>query len=149
MCVCVCVCVPSVPSYVPSIPWTFCPLNWNFNINRPKRPGCPWHVPNLSLGRFRGIPTTKFLYELFLSRFFSIVFLVLFSSRDALSSFAKSRVFQRCLHQLYTQCSGLKAMRKSIVRTPPRQTPSGGGQWVTHCMTSRLEASYMLPCHIL
>ena len=54
--------VPSVPRYVPSVPRTFCPLNWNFHISRPKRPGCSWDVPNLSLGRFRGIPTTKFLY---------------------------------------------------------------------------------------
>ena len=41
----------SVPSYVPSA-------------------GCPWDVPNLSLGRFRGIPTAKFLYVIFLYRFF-------------------------------------------------------------------------------
>ena len=53
--------VSSVLSHVPSVPRTFCPLNWNFHINRPKRPGCPWDVPKLSLGRFRGIPTTKFL----------------------------------------------------------------------------------------
>ena len=59
--------VPSVPSYVPR---TFCPLNWNFHINRPKRPGCPWDVPNFSLGRFYGIPTTKFLYVIFLFLFF-------------------------------------------------------------------------------
>ena len=39
-------------------------------MNRPQRPGCPWDVPNLSLGRFRGIPTTKFLYVIFLYRFF-------------------------------------------------------------------------------
>ena len=64
--------VPSVPSYVPSVPRTFWPLNWNFHINRPKRPGCPWDVPNLSLGRFRGIPTTKFLYVIFFNRFFSL-----------------------------------------------------------------------------
>ena len=50
--------VPSVPSYVPSVPQTFCPFNWNFRINRPKRPGCPWDVPSFSLGCFRGIPTT-------------------------------------------------------------------------------------------
>ena len=61
--------VPSVPSYVPSVPRTFCPLNWNFHINRPKRPGCPWawDVPNS--GRFWGIPTTKFLYVSYLYRF--------------------------------------------------------------------------------
>ena len=57
--------VPSVPSYVPSVP-----LNWNLHINRPKRPGCPWDVPTLSLGRFRDIPTTKFLYVIFLYRIF-------------------------------------------------------------------------------
>ena len=62
--------VPSVPSYVPSVPWTFCPLNLNFHINQPKRFGCPRDVPNLSLGRFRGIPTTKFLYVISLCRFF-------------------------------------------------------------------------------
>ena len=62
--------VPSVPSSVPSVAWTFCPLNVNFHINRPKRPGCPWHVPNLSPGHSRGIPTTKFLYVIFLYRFF-------------------------------------------------------------------------------
>ena len=50
---------------------TFCPLNWNFHINRPKRPRCPWDVPNLSLGRFQNIPTTKFLYVIFLYRLFS------------------------------------------------------------------------------
>ena len=67
--VCVCVCVPSVPWTCPIcpvirpvFPRTFCPLNMNFHINRPKRPGCPWDIQNLSLGRFRGIPTTKFLY---------------------------------------------------------------------------------------
>ena len=49
---------------VPSVPRTFCPLNVNFHINRPKRPGCPWDVPNLSPGRSRGIPTTKFLYSM-------------------------------------------------------------------------------------
>ena len=77
--VCVCVCVsrlshghvPSVPSYVPSVPRTFCPLILNnFRINLPKRPGCPWDVPNFSLGRFRGIPTTVFLYVIFLYQFF-------------------------------------------------------------------------------
>ena len=62
--------VPSVPSSVPSVPGTFCPLNVNFHKNRPKRPGCPWDVPNLSPGRSRGIPTTKFLYVIFLYRFF-------------------------------------------------------------------------------
>ena len=64
--------VPSVPSSVPSVPRTFCPLNVNFHINRPKRPGCPWDVPNLSPGRSRGIPTTKFLYVIFLCRFSSL-----------------------------------------------------------------------------
>ena len=49
---------------------TFCPLNVNFHINLPKRPGCPWDVPNLSRGRFRGIPTTKFLHVIYLYRFF-------------------------------------------------------------------------------
>ena len=33
--------VPSVPSYLPTAPGTFCPSNMNFHINRPKRPGCP------------------------------------------------------------------------------------------------------------
>ena len=46
------------------------PLNVNFHINRPKRPGCPWGVPNLSPGHSRGIPTTKFLHVIFLYRFF-------------------------------------------------------------------------------
>ena len=69
-------CVPSVPwtcpicpVLCPICPAEFCSLNWNFHINRPKRRGCPWDVPNLSLGRFRGIPTTKFLYVIFLYRF--------------------------------------------------------------------------------
>ena len=62
--------VPSVPSYVPSVPRRFCPLNWNFHLHRPKRPGCPWDVPNLSLGRFRGIPTIKFIYMIFVYRLF-------------------------------------------------------------------------------
>ena len=62
--------VPSVPSSVPSVPRTFCPLNVNFHINWLKRPGCRWDVPNLSPGRSRGIPTTKFLYVIFLYRFF-------------------------------------------------------------------------------
>ena len=62
--------VPSIPSTVPSVPRTFCPLNVNFHINRPKRPGCPWDVPNLSPGRSQGIPTTKFFYLTFLYRFF-------------------------------------------------------------------------------
>ena len=60
--------------HVPSVPRTFCPLNWNFHIHRPNRPGCPWDVPNLSLGRFWGIPTLKmrlkFLYVIFLYRSF-------------------------------------------------------------------------------
>ena len=64
--------VPSVPSYVRSVPRTFCPLNWNFHTNGAKRPGCPWDVPNSSLGRFQGIPTTKFVYVIFLYRFFSL-----------------------------------------------------------------------------
>ena len=42
------------------------PIYVNFHTNRPKRPGCPWDVPNLSPGRSRGIPTTKFLYVIFL-----------------------------------------------------------------------------------
>ena len=46
------------------------PLNVNFHINRPQCPGCPWDVPNLSPGRSRGIPTTKFLYVIVLYRFF-------------------------------------------------------------------------------
>ena len=62
--------VPSVPSSVPSVPRTFCPLNVNFHINRPKRPRCPWDVPNLSPGRSRGIPTIKVLYVIFLYQFF-------------------------------------------------------------------------------
>ena len=48
--------VPSVPWYVPSVPG----------------PRCPWDVPSLSLGRLRGIPTVKFLYVIFLYRFFSL-----------------------------------------------------------------------------
>ena len=63
-----------LPSFVPSLPWTFCPLNVNFHINRPKRTGCPWDVPNLSPGRSRGIPTTKFLYVIFLYRFLFSIF---------------------------------------------------------------------------
>ena len=62
----------SVPSYVPSVPRTFCPLNLSFHINRAKHPGCPWDIPNLSLGRTRGTPTTKLLHIIFLCRFFSI-----------------------------------------------------------------------------
>ena len=42
----------------------------NCHIKRPKRPGCPCDVPNLFLGRFWGILTTKFLYVIFLYRFF-------------------------------------------------------------------------------
>ena len=61
--------VPPVPSYVPSVPRTFCHLNLNFHIN-PKRPGCSWEVPNLSLGQFRGTATTRFLYVIFLNLFF-------------------------------------------------------------------------------
>ena len=63
--------VPFVPSSVPSVPRTFCPLNVNLRINWPKRPGCPWDVPNLSPGRSHGVPTTKFLYVIFLYRCFS------------------------------------------------------------------------------
>ena len=33
---------------------------------------CPLDVPNLSMGCFRGIPTTKFLYVIFLCWFFSL-----------------------------------------------------------------------------
>ena len=58
--------VPSVPWYVPSVTGTFCP----FSIDLPKCPRCPWDVPSLSLGRLRGIPTAKFLYVIFLYRFF-------------------------------------------------------------------------------
>ena len=61
---------PEPPPSVPSVPRTFCPLNVNFHTNRPKRPGCPWDVPNLSAGRSRGTPTTKFLYVIFLYRLF-------------------------------------------------------------------------------
>ena len=49
-------------SHVPSVPQTFCPLNWNFHINRPKCPGCPWDVPNFSWdasGAFR--PPNSFM----------------------------------------------------------------------------------------
>ena len=53
---------------------SFCPLNVNFHINRPKRPGCPWDVPDLSPGRPWGIPTTKLLYVIFLYRFLFSIF---------------------------------------------------------------------------
>ena len=43
--------VPSVPSSVPSVPRTFCPLNVNFHINRPK-------TSRVSLGRPEFIPGT-------------------------------------------------------------------------------------------
>ena len=33
--------VPSVPSYVPSVARTFCPLNWNCHIIGPNVPGVP------------------------------------------------------------------------------------------------------------
>ena len=40
---------------VPSVPRTFCPLNWNFHMNWPKRPGCPWDVPNVPPGTLPGL----------------------------------------------------------------------------------------------
>ena len=61
---------PICPVICPVCPADILPLNVNFHINRPKRPGCPWDVPNLSPGHSRGIPTTKFLYVIFLYRFF-------------------------------------------------------------------------------
>ena len=48
------------------------PLVLIYTSIRPKCPGCPWDVPSLSLGRLRGIPTTKFLYVIFLYRFFCL-----------------------------------------------------------------------------
>ena len=96
-CVCVCVCAPlcwkwgkkkpiNIKNFGGTPPWcvshlsrhmslprTFCPLNVNFHINRPKRPECPWDVLNLSLGRFQGIMTTKFLYVMFLHRAFFVL----------------------------------------------------------------------------
>ena len=63
--------VPSVPSYVPSVPWTFCPadilpLELEFPHKSAQTFRVSWDIPNLSLGRFRSIPTTKFLYVIFL-----------------------------------------------------------------------------------
>ena len=72
------VCVPSVPwtcpicpGMCPVCPADILPLEFEFPHKSAQRPGCPWEVPNLSLGRFRGIPTTNFLHVIFLYRFFS------------------------------------------------------------------------------
>ena len=87
--------VPSVPSSVPSVPRTFCPLNVNFHMNRPKRPGCPWDVPNLFSGRSRGISTTKFLYVIFLYRFS-----VLHAQREKCTNLGlRSRTTRSCAGQ--------------------------------------------------
>ena len=69
-------CVPSVPGTRPICPviCPFCPgdiLSFAHKSG-PNVPGVPWDVPSLSLGRLRGIPTAKFLYVIFLYRFFSL-----------------------------------------------------------------------------
>ena len=61
--------VPSVPWYVPSVPGTFCPLVLIYTEIRPKCPRClgrPEFVPGTPPGHL----TTKFLYVIFLYRFF-------------------------------------------------------------------------------
>ena len=65
-------CVPSVPwtcpicpVICPVCPADILPLECEFPHKSAKRRWCPWDVPNLSLGHFRGIPTTKFLYVIF------------------------------------------------------------------------------------
>ena len=89
--------VPSVPSSVPSVPRTFCPLNVNFRINRPKRPKCSWDVPDLSPGRSRGIPTTKFLYVTFLYRLFLLhTWRLRIANREIPKSQVRDRQHFRC-----------------------------------------------------
>ena len=70
-------CVPSVPWTCPICP-VIClvcpadilPLEFEFPHQNTQVSGCFWDVPSLSLGCFRGMPTTKFLCVVFLYRLF-------------------------------------------------------------------------------
>ena len=61
--------VPSVPSYVPSVPGTFCPFSIDLHINQAQMSqvslGRPEFVPGTPPGH---IPTAKFLYVIFLGQ---------------------------------------------------------------------------------
>ena len=64
--------VPSVPWYVPSVPGTFCPLSIDLHINQAQMSQVSLGRPEFVPGTPPGHPTAKFLYVIFLYRFFSL-----------------------------------------------------------------------------
>ena len=63
--------VPSVPWYVPSVPGTFCPFSIDLHINQAQMSQVSLGRPEFVPGTPPGHPTAKFLYVIFLYRFFS------------------------------------------------------------------------------
>ena len=68
--------VPSVPWYVPSVPGTFCPFSIGLHINQAQMSQVSLGRPEFVPGTPPGHPTAKFLYVIFLYRFFSLHTLV-------------------------------------------------------------------------
>ena len=64
--------VPSVPWYVPSVPGTFCPFSIDLHINQAQMSQVSLGRPEFVPGTPPGHPTAKFLYVIFLYRFFSL-----------------------------------------------------------------------------
>ena len=62
--------VPSVPWYVPSVPGTFCPFSIDLHINQAQMSQVSLGRPEFVPGTPPGHPTAKFLYVIFLYRFF-------------------------------------------------------------------------------
>ena len=65
--------VPSVPSYVPSVPGTFCPFSIDLHINQAQMSQVSLGHPEFVPGTPPGHPTAKFLYVIVLYRFFSLL----------------------------------------------------------------------------
>ena len=65
--------VPSVPSYVPSVPGTFCPFSIDLHINQAQMSQVFLGRPEFVPGTPPGHPTAKFLYVIVLYRFFSLL----------------------------------------------------------------------------
>ena len=97
-----------VPS-VPSVPRTFYPLNLNFHIYRPKRPGCPWDVPNLSLGRLWGFRPPNFFCDFSLSVFLHIKSMTCARGGPGSATMANRDVFGKS----YSQTAGLETHDQS------------------------------------
>ena len=62
--------VPSVPWYVPSVPGTFCPFSIDLHRNQAQMSQVSLGRPEFVPGTSPGHPTAKFLYVIFLYRFF-------------------------------------------------------------------------------